>query len=92
MSLQISNKNGTFNLTGKINTTTASAFKTHMKFVFKTQKEVVINIDNVQEIDVAGVSTLKELYMHALVYNKTFYITGNGCKDIYHDFRYHNVA
>lgn len=92
MSLTITHQNEIFNVEGKINSTTAKSFQTHMEFLFEVNKELVINIDNVDEIDSSGLGVLRGLYMYALNYNKDFYITGNGCKEIYHDFKYDEVA
>lgn len=92
MSLKISNQKGTYIIEGKINSSTANYFRFHIEFLFKKNIELVINIDKVAEIDRRGVSALKALYMYALVHNKQLYITGDGCKKIYHDFRYDSVA
>jgi len=92
MSLKISNQNGTFNVEGRLNAATALAFKTHMEYVFELNHELLINIDAVKEIDTTGLAVLKSLYLHALIKNKPFYILGNGCKDIYHDFRQSTAA
>lgn len=92
MALIIKEKEGVFYVHGNLNVKTASYFQKHMEILMSLKGEITINIDHVKEINEQGVATLKQLYMHALVYNRALYITGNGCEPLYHDFRYRNVA
>jgi anti-anti-sigma regulatory factor len=92
MSLTIKENNGVFLVEGAINSTTSNSFKMHMESLFQNNKELVINIDRTTEIDTIGVSVLKSLYMYSLHHTKEFYITGNGCKELFHDFSSDNAA
>lgn len=92
MALQILEKNGTFYLDGKINTVTARALIIHFDYMIEKKNNVVINIDNVNEIDRDGVEAIKTLNAMALKNYKMFSVIGNGCEDIYKDFRTSQVA
>ena len=48
--------------------------------------------DNVTEIDANGLLVLKNFYYSAIRKNKTFWITGVGCKEIYDEMKHSNVA
>ncbi len=87
MALKITEQNGTFVLAGTLNTITADHFRNHFQLILNMQQELTLNIDGVSEIDVDGLMALKTLYKNALIYNKDFYITGYGCKEIYDDFK-----
>ena len=55
--------------------------------------KVTINIDKVDQIDVIGLSVLKHFYLSCLMnYNRAFYIVGNGCKEIYDEFRFEKAS
>jgi anti-anti-sigma regulatory factor len=92
MALQILECNGTFNITGKINTTTSNSFITYFTHILKIHDEVTINIDNVKEIDKGGLEAIKALHTNAIENQKELSITGYGCKEIYCDFTYHKAA
>ena len=92
MALQILEHNGTFYAKGEINTSTLKSFNAHIKAITENCKTVNLNIDAVKEIDKSGIETLKSIYLNALRYNRTFMITGYGCKEIYDQFRFEHVA
>lgn len=92
MALQILECNGTFHITGKINTKTSNSFLTHFTHILKKHEEVTINIDNVKEIDKVGVEAFKTLHTNATQNQKVLSITGYGCKEIYYEFTYHKAA
>lgn len=92
MALQILECNGTFYLKGALNVTTYTPFITRFEQVFKNTQDVTINIDQVKEIDRNGVNAFKIIYTSAQNDNKEFSITGYGCKDIYDEFRYEQIA
>lgn len=92
MALQILECNGTFYITGKINTTTSNSFLTHFTHILRKYDEVTINIDNVKEIDKVGVEAFKTLHANAIENQAAFSIMGYGCKDIYYEFTYHKAA
>lgn len=86
MALEIKENNGTFFIEGMINASTVKQFKNHVEFLMLYTKGVTLNIDSVTEIDANGMHALRDLYTIALIENKSFYITGNGCKEIFQDF------
>jgi len=88
MSLTITESNGTFFLNGNINSGTCGFLKNHLESQINLKNEVTINIESVKEIDVNGVFILRTLYDNAAKHNKTFWITGHGCKSIYEEFKY----
>jgi len=92
MALTISKINDVFKVKGSINTNTAKSFQTHLEMVMNTQGELTIDINDVKEIDTRGLKALKALYHFALVHSREFYILGNGCKEIYDDFKTHMSA
>lgn len=87
MALQILEENGTFKLHGSLTTTTTRLFITHFEHIIKTMKNVTVNIDKVDAIDRNGVEALKTLMTVAFRSNSLFSIIGNGCKEIYHDYK-----
>ncbi len=92
MALQILEQNGTFYLEGNINATTSRSFIIHFEHVIKASKNVKVDIDKVKEIDSNGVAAFKTLFASALRNHKLFSVMGNGCKDIYDEFNYYQVA
>ncbi len=92
MSLNISEKNGTFYLNGNINTTTSRFFIIQIEHSIQKYRNVVINIDNVNEIDRDGLAAINTLRAIALRNHKVFSILGYGCKEIYDHFNQNLVA
>ncbi|WP_052467068.1 STAS domain-containing protein [Psychroserpens damuponensis] len=92
MALQILEQNGIFNLHGRLTTATSQSFLNHFKNIITSVNDVTINIDKVSEIDATGMSAIRVLYDNALQYNRNFFIIGNGCKEIYEEFRYTEEA
>jgi len=92
MSLTITESNGTFFLNGNINLGTCGFLKQHLEAIIDLKNELTINIESVKEIDVNGVFILRILYDNAAKHNKTFWITGYGCKSIYDEFKYSKPA
>lgn len=92
MALIITQEDKTITLEGALNTTTLNGFKTHFEFVLNSYKGVTLNINKVTEIDVSGMNALKAFYREAVLDHNIFFIVGNGCKDIYDDFKYINIA
>ena len=87
MALQIIEQNGTFELQGSLTTATTRSFIIHFEHVINTVKNVTVNIDKVKTIDVSGVDALKTLIAIGFRSNTIFSVVGNGCKDIYDDYR-----
>ena len=92
MALQITQQNGTFSLSGKLNTTTSRSFVIHFEYIIEQYQNVVINIDGINEIDYDGLEAIKTVTAIALRKHKMFSVIGNGCKDIYQDFNCSQVA
>jgi len=88
MSLTITEDNGKFLIEGTINATTAKNLKMHCKTLLKGCAEVTIDIQQISYIDVNGLLALRELYDLARQTNTAFYIVGDGCKEIYDEFRF----
>lgn len=82
MELRILKKNGTFELSGSLNTKTSRSFIIHFEYLINTFKNVSVNIDKVKTIDTSGVEALKTLIAISLKNNNIFYIIGKGCKGI----------
>jgi ABC-type transporter Mla MlaB component len=92
MALQITEQNGTFLVSGKLNSTTARAFVIHFEYFIEEYQNVVVNIDGVTEIDFDGFEGIKTVTAIALRNHKMFSVIGNGCKDVYQDFNCSMVA
>lgn len=92
MALKITQQNGTFLVEGVINATTALSFKNHLNYILDKRKELIIDIENVTEIDTNGVNALQTLYTNAMIYNKSFFVVGTGCKEIQEHFESNNAA
>ncbi|WP_161804632.1 STAS domain-containing protein [Lacinutrix himadriensis] len=92
MALTITQQNNIITLEGVLNTNTLSSFKNHFSAILNTNKEVTLDIDKVTEIDASGMHALKEMYTNAIHNNNMFFVVGYGCKDVYEDFKYPNVA
>ena len=87
MALQILEQNGTFELQGSLTTATTRSFIIHFEHMINTVKNVTVNIDKVNTIDVSGVEALKTLIAIALRSNNVFSVVGNRCKEIYDDYK-----
>ncbi len=92
MALQITQQNGTFLVSGKLNTSTTRSFIIHFEYIIEQHQNIVLNIDGVSEIDYDGLEGIKTLTAIALRNHKMFSVIGNGCKDIYQDFNASQVA
>ncbi len=87
MALQILENNGTFNLQGSLNATTTRFFIIHFEYLINSVKDVTVDIGELKNIDSNGVEALKTLMAIALRNNNVFSVIGDGCKDIYDDYR-----
>jgi len=86
MNLKITLEKNMFFVEGIINKSTAPLFESHMDFLFHTHQYITLNIERVKEIDQKGMGLLSKFYKVAQRKSKQFYITGNGCKEIYDEF------
>lgn len=92
MALQITQKNGRFHLKGKLNNSTSKFFIVFFNFNIDKNKQVTINIDNLEEITKDGLKAINILMEIALKQNKIFSVIGIGCKEIYDHFNEVDVA
>jgi anti-anti-sigma regulatory factor len=92
MDITINKNSDVFNLQGKINSSTADQYSTYFEHLLSSNGKLTINMDEVAEIDEKGIQALFQVHVYALRYNYSFSIVGQGCKDIYNEFRYQNVA
>ena len=92
MALTIRQQNNTLLVEGTINASTALSFQNHLEYILNTNKELIIDIENVIEIDVNGMKVLQALYTNAIKYKKTFYVVGTGCKEIQEHFESNQAA
>ncbi|WP_425076758.1 STAS domain-containing protein [Psychroserpens sp. S379A] len=87
MALKIIENQGVFELHGTLNTTTTKLFKQHFDLILQTTKNLIINIDELNFIDKSGVEVLKQLLYKGQMNHNCFSIVGDGCKDIYEEFK-----
>lgn len=87
MTLQISKKNEIFYLKGRLNNSTLKSLITCFEYNLSRNKNVTINIDDVIEIDKSGLEAMRNFTKAAILKEKVFSIVGNGCKEIYDDFK-----
>ena len=92
MTLKISKKNEIFYLNGRLNSSTLKSFVSYFEYNLSRNKNVTINIDHVIEIDKNGLEAMRNFTKVAVLKQKVFSIVGNGCKEIYDDFRQTNLA
>lgn len=86
MALTITRNDKIFEVEGQINATTASYFKTHFSITLNSLNSLSIDINKVTEIDLSGIQALKAIHNKAITWKKSFYILGNGSKEIYEEF------
>ena len=92
MTLEISKKNEIFYLNGRLNSSTLKSFTTYFEYNLSQNKNVTINIDHVIEIDKSCLEAMRNFTKIAILKQKVFSIVGNGCKEIYDDFKQTNRA
>ena len=92
MANTIKEKNDVFILQGKINSSTADQHVTHFEQLLSLNKKLTVNIDEVTEIDEKGILALFQTHVYTLRYNYYFSIVGKGCRELYNEFSYQNVA
>ena len=92
MTLQILKKNEIFYLKGRLNNSTLKFFNSYFEYNLSRNKNVTINIDDVTEIDKNGLEAMRNFTKVAILKQKAFSIVGNGCKEIYDDFKQTNLA
>ncbi|MGB1307469.1 MAG: STAS domain-containing protein [Oceanihabitans sp.] len=83
MALEITNKNNTFEIKGILNKTNVEKFQNHFKEIFSQSNSILLNINGLKSVDKVGVIAFEELYLQSLKSKKPFYITGQGCRDMF---------
>ncbi|MBF4984668.1 hypothetical protein FNJ87_10110 [Nonlabens mediterrranea] len=92
MSLTIKRTQGIYQLSGILNATTSNCLVNHINFLLDEEAEVNINIDGLKLIDQNGVAAFMTIMSYSLRPDKNIYISGNGYKDIYNEYRYRSIA
>ena len=87
MALQISEKNGIYNVSGRINTQTVGDFKIHFDYILDHKKKVIINLEDVNEIDEDGLKGLRILSKIARINQKMFFVIGYRTRDFYQNLQ-----
>lgn len=92
MSLKITKNEGVYYLNGNINSKTSKSLGTHLEFLIRMDKRVIVNLDNISEIDIKALLLLKKLHTSFLKYDGCFQIRGWKSKEIYERFKSVNIA
>ena len=87
MALTITENDRILLVEGTINTTTVKNLKSHCETLLRTCGEATIDIQQIAYIDGNGLLALRELYEYAKQTHTAFFIVGDGCKEIYDEFR-----
>ncbi|RNC86514.1 MAG: hypothetical protein ED556_09525 [Winogradskyella sp.] len=87
MALTILEKNGTYEVEGRLNVNTAKNFQSHCEALLNSFGELTINIEKTSQIDVDGMKAIGALFTHAITNQRSFYVVGYGCKDIYDELK-----
>ena len=66
MELQITNYNNSFKIKGTLNKLNLRTFNSHFSNIFEKLDDVLINIENVESIDRAGVMALARLHNESI--------------------------
>ncbi|RCT54086.1 hypothetical protein DUZ96_11975 [Winogradskyella sp. KYW1333] len=62
-------------------------FNTHFSNIFHKLDDVIINIEQIESIDRAGVMALAKLHNESINRSKKLSIIGLGCKELYDHFK-----
>ncbi|MCA0132588.1 STAS domain-containing protein [Winogradskyella alexanderae] len=87
MDLQITSYNNRFKIKGTLNKLSLKTFNAHFSNIFEKQDEIIINIENIESIDRAGVMALARLHNESITKSKKLSIVGIGCKELYDHFK-----
>jgi anti-anti-sigma regulatory factor len=87
MVLEIVDSNETFEIKGILDKSNVEKFQSHFKEFLNTSNQLVLNIDELERIDRAGVLAFEELYKQSLLNHKRLFITGLGSRDIFEHLR-----
>jgi len=87
MDLQITNYNNRFKIKGTLNKLSINTFNSYFSNIFDKMDEILINIEEIQSIDRAGVMVLAKLHNESINKSKKLSIIGLGCKELYDHFK-----
>lgn len=87
MDLQITHYNNRFKIKGTLNKLNLKTFNAKFANIFDRTDEVLLDIENVETIDRAGVMALARLHNESITKSKRLSIIGLGCKDLYEHFK-----
>ena len=87
MDLQINGYNNRFKLKGSLNKLNVKKFNERFTNIFDTLDEILLDIENLENIDRAGVMALARLHNESIVKSKRLSIIGLGCKELYQHFK-----
>ena len=87
MDLEITSYNNRFRIKGTLNKLSLKTFNAHFSNIFEKQDEVLINIEQIESIDRAGVMALARLHNESITKSKKLSIVGLGCKELYDHFK-----
>lgn len=92
MSLIIFEENKTYHLQGDLTEPNTEKVFSYFDDEFKSNKEVALNVDQVNKIDVHGMGAINDLVELAIKENKSFKVSGWGQEDVIEFFFLTDVA
>ena len=87
MDLQITSYNNRYRIKGTLNKLSLKTLNTHFSNIFHKLDDVIINIEQIESIDRAGVMALAKLHNESINRSKKLSIIGLGCKELYDHFK-----
>lgn len=87
MALIIKGTQDEYVVQGEINSTTSESLFSHFEYLLTLNKTLTINIGRVTQIDQNGVGSLIKLLSFADRFSLKLNIVGDGCKEIYEEYR-----
>jgi ABC-type transporter Mla MlaB component len=76
MALQITNKDGIYEIKGNLNSQNVFSLNNHFEALLKDSKFIALSLNKLINIDSAAVATIVGLHQKAIDSNKLFYIIG----------------
>lgn len=87
MPLKISKKNSVYHVKGQITLSNVAKLLKYFTKKINKKSKITLNIEEVVEIDKNGLNALQSLMNLANDKQKSFYVVGKGCKEIYDHFQ-----
>ncbi|WP_256867429.1 STAS domain-containing protein [Winogradskyella forsetii] len=91
MDLQITSYNNRFRIKGTLNKMNLKTFNSHFANIFDKLDDILVDIEQVNSIDRAGVMALARLHNESITKSKKLSIIGLGCKELYQHFKSEEV-